>query len=317
MTETYTVGVTGAAGYIGSRVCRNLLNEGHEVVPMDDFSVGEVREIDGTTVEEGDVRDRGEICSRFKGVDALMHLAAVSGVQSCSDDEERAFDVNVGGTENVSWFCRESGTPLLFPCSMAIVGDPVEIPITADHPRKPLNFYGRTKAMSEADISSLAEGSFPAHVFMKSNLYGHHTIGNRSIGKNTVINIFIDRALNRKPLTVHAPGTQARDFIHVKDVARVYLDSLEVLMETEGTGAKTYSIASGDCRSILDIAELVQRVVSDERGYEPEIELVENPRGSEAVSNEFTVDTSKAERELGFTTEHDIERTVQALVAEE
>ncbi|WP_237560566.1 NAD-dependent epimerase/dehydratase family protein [Halostella litorea] len=313
MTETHTVGVTGAAGYIGSRVAKVLLAEGHDVVPVDDFSVGDVREIDGRRVEEVDVRDRDAVREAFDGVDAVMHLGAVSGVPDCQENPEHAFDVNVGGTENVAWFCRERGTPLVFPCSMAVLGDPVEFPITADHPRNPLNFYGRSKALSEDDVHQLADGEFPAHVYVKSNLYGHHELDGREIGKNTVINIFVDKALDGEPLTVHEPGTQARDFIHVKDVARAYALSLDELVGSD-PGATTFTLASGDDRSILDIAEAVQSIVADERGYEVPIEMVENPRESETEVGDFTVDTSEARAEIGFEAEYDVDRAVREMV---
>lgn len=317
MTETYRIGLTGAAGYIGSRVTQNLLNEGHDVVPVDDFSTGDVRQIAGKDVQELDIRDRDAIRDSFDDVDIVMHLAAVSGVPDCEEEPERAFDVNVGGTDNVAWLCREWNTPLIFPCSMAIIGDPVDFPITADHPRDPLNHYGLTKKMSEDDIYDLADGEFPAHVYMKSNLYGHHEIDGQSIGKNTVINIFVDRALNQKPLEVHKPGTQARDFVHVKDVARAYQRSLDVLLDDADDGATTLPIASGEQYSVKDLAELVQRVAREERGYEIDVDLVENPRGSEAVAEDFTVDTTEAREEINFEAEHTVEETVRQLIREE
>ena len=313
MTETNTVGVTGAAGYIGSRVAKILQDGGHEVVPVDDFSEGTVEEIDGRAVEDVDVRDRDALRSALSGVDAVMHLAAVSGVPDCEDDPEHAFDVNVGGTENAAWLCREWGVPLVFPCSMATVGDPVEFPISADHPRRPLNFYGRSKALSEDDVHQLAEGEFPAHVYIKSNLYGHHELGGETVGKNTVINVFVDKALNEEPLTVHEPGTQARDFIHVKDVARAYALSLDELVGSED-GATTFTLASGDDRSVLDIAEVVQEIVAEERGREVPIEMVENPRESETEVSDFTVDTAEAADAIGFEPEYDIERAVREMV---
>lgn len=315
MTETYTVGITGAAGYIGSRVTKNLLDSGHDVVPIDDFSVGDVHEIRGVEIQEQDVRDEDALRETFGDVDALLHLAAVSGVPDCEDNPDWAFDVNVRGTENVAWFCRETGIPMVHPTSMAIIGDPVEFPITADHPRDPLNLYGTTKKMNEDDIHTLARREFPAHVYMKSNLYGHHELDGREIGKNTVINIFVDRALDQKPLTVHKPGTQSRDFVHVKDVARAYERSLDELVGSD-PGATTIPIASGEEHSVLDVANLVQRVVEEERGYTVDVELVENPRGSETAAEDFTVDTSKARDVLGFEAEHTVEETVREIVRE-
>lgn len=314
MSDTASVLVTGAAGYIGSRVTKLLLDASHDVRAIDDFSEGTIRRIGDETVEEHDVRadDVGEMVAE---ADAVMHLAAVSGVQDCDEHQRRAYDVNVRGTDDVAWHCREHETPLVFPCSMATLGDPVETPITADHPRDPVNFYGVTKAMSEEDVGWLADGAFPAHVFLKSNLYGHHTVGDRTIGKSTVINIFVEKALSGEPLTVHEPGTQARDFVHVKDVARAYLLSLDSLLDTGSTGSKTFPIAGGDCRSILEIGEVVQRIVREERGIDVPIEMVENPRENEAVGADFTVDTSAAEETIGFEAEYTVERAVREMVS--
>jgi UDP-glucose 4-epimerase len=313
MAETFDVCVTGAGGYIGSRVTKLLLNAGHDVIPIDSFRTAQVEEIDGVDVEEADVHDRERMREAIGGSDIVMHLGAVSGVQDCEENPEEAFDINVVGTENVAWVCRENETPLVFPCSMAVIGDPVEFPITSDHPRSPLNHYGRTKTMSEEDIGWLAEGAFPAHVYMKSNLYGHHQIGEETVGKRTVINIFVEKALNEDPLTVHEPGTQARDFVHVKDVARAYLCSLENIFDKDN-GARTFPIASGDCMSVLELAETVRDIVEEERGYTVEIEMVENPRESETVSDDFVVDTDEARDAIGFEAEYTVADAVREMV---
>jgi len=317
MTETHTIGITGAGGYIGSRVTKNLLDAGHDVVPVDNFYAAQVEEIDGREILDGDVRDASMLDERFDDVDALFHLAALTGVQECDENENEAFEVNVRGTENVARFCRNNDVPLVFPCSMAIVGEPVDLPITSEHPRDPVNAYGLTKEMSEDDIHSLARRSFPAHVLMKSNLYGHHAIDGRSIGKRTVINVFVEKALDDEPLTVHEPGTQARDFVHVKDVARVYERSLDALMDDPDDGATTLPVASGEDMSVLDLANLIQRVTREERGYEPAVEMIENPRGEEAAGSDFSVDTSEAREAIGFEADHSVEETVRNLIAED
>jgi UDP-glucose 4-epimerase len=314
MSESYQVGVTGAAGYIGSRVAADLLDNGHDVIAVDNFYEPKVESIDGKPISAVDVRDRDEVRAAFSDVDVVMHLAAITGIEACEEDPEGAFDVNVAGTENVAWLCREWGTPLVFPASMAIVGDPVEFPISADHPRRPLNQYGLTKSMSEGDIEWLADGEFPALVFMKSNLYGHHDVDGVSVGKRTVINVFVERALSGEALTVHEPGTQSRDFVHVKDVSRAYELALNYLMDADD-GCATVPIASGESRSVLEIADLVQGVVEEERGEEVPVELVENPRDvDETDAEDFDVDAALAGELLGFEAEYTLERGVCEMV---
>jgi UDP-glucose 4-epimerase len=315
MTDTYTVGVTGAAGFIGSLVTRNLLVAGHEVVPVDDFSVGRVEAVEGVEVREVDVRDDDALREAFAPVDAVVHLAAISSIPTCADEPRRAFDVNVGGTQTVAWFCRERGLPLVFPCSMAVFGtpSPEQLPITAGTPRDPANHYGLTKKMAEDDVHDLARGAFPAHVYVKSNIYGGHRVGGDRYAKRTVINVFVEQALDGGPLTVHRPGTQSRDFLHVRDAARAYAQSLPVLMEAD-PGARSLPIASGERYSVRELAEVVCRVVREERDREVAVELVENPRDEDARVADFAVDTTAARETIGFEAQRSVEGTIRELV---
>lgn len=313
MTETITVGLTGAAGYIGSCVGSRLLDSGHEIVPIDNFQSPKVETIGDQPIHDVDVRDREAVRTAFDDVDAVMHLAAISGVPDCQRRPEEAFDINVVGTENVAWCCRERGLPLLFAGSMAILGDPVEFPISAAHPRRPLNLYGRTKQMGEDDVHALAEGEFPALVLMKSNIYGHHRINGQTVGKETVINIFVDQAKRGTPLTVYKPGSQARDFIHIADVARGYELALRTVLDSE-PGARTVTLGSGECRSVHELAETVQRIAEEELSQAPEIAVVENPREHETVTEDFTVETETARDVIGFDTERTIEEAVREML---
>jgi UDP-glucose 4-epimerase len=200
---------------------------------------------------------------------------------------------------------------------MAIIGDPETFPITADLPRDPLNWYGRTKLLGERAIDTFADGAFPAHQFMKSNLYGDHIIDDTVVTKPTVINFFVNRALSGEPLTVYEPGTQSRNFVHVKDVAQVYLDSAEQLFEELNagkTGTTTYEVASDEDPSVMAVAETVARLANAELGVDPEISVVENPRADETMVETFTVDTSQTLDELGWKPTHSVEESIRALL---
>ncbi|MBS3761617.1 MAG: NAD(P)-dependent oxidoreductase, partial [Halodesulfurarchaeum sp.] len=180
----------------------------------------------------------------------------------------------------------------------------------------PMNWYGRTKVLGERAIETFADGAFPAHLYLKSNLYGEHEIGDRTVTKGTVINFFVDRVFAEEPITVYEPGTQARNYIHVKDVANAYVRSAERLLEQLDrgeTGTWTYEIASSEDPSVKEVGELVQSIAA-EQGIETDVELVENPRGNETLVSEFAVDTSKAKAELGWEPTHTVEETVRELL---
>lgn len=314
-TAQPTIAVTGAAGYIGSRVIKRLQEEypDWDIIALDNFYLGTIREIGDVTVNHVDIRNRERLETALAGSDIVMHLAAISGVDDCDTNQDLAYEVNVQGTENVAWFCRKSGAGLVFPFSMAVLGDPETFPITTELPRDPMNWYGRTKLLGERAIETLAEGAFPAHLLLKSNLYGEHQIDGQRVSKGTVINFFVNRAFSEEPLTVYEPGTQSRNYIHVKDVANAYLRSAERLLEqlADGdTGTRAYEIAGDEDPSVMTVAELVQSIAA-EAGVETAVTLVENPRSGETLVDEFTVDTTRAREELGWQPTRTVEATVR------
>lgn len=318
--NTPTIAITGAAGYIGSRVVRQLQQEhpDWELIALDNFYLGKTREVGELTIQHVDIRNRDRLEAALDGVDVVLHLAAISGVDDCADNPDLAYEVNVQGTNNVAWACRKIGAGLAFPFSMAVLGDPQSFPITVEHRRDPLNWYGRTKRLGEQTIETLAEGAFPAHLFLKSNLYGDHYIDGQRITKTTVINFFIQRALDGEPLTVYKPGTQSRNYIHVKDVADAYVRSAERLLDrldADDTGAEAYEIAGGEDPSVQAVAERVQAIAADLAGLDVEVQLVENPRREdETLTDTFTVDTTRARSTLDWEPTRTVESTIRELI---
>jgi len=316
--ENPTIAITGAAGYIGSRVIVEM-QDTHpewELIALDNQYRGQVDSVGNVEIDHVDIRNRDRLEMALEGADVVCHLAAVSGVDDCDENADLGYEVNVTGTNNVAWFCRKTEAALAFPFSMAVLGDPESFPITADQPRDPLNWYGRTKVLGEKSIKTFADGAFPAHLFLKSNLYGEHVVDGTVVGKPTVINFFANRALTGDQLTVYEPGTQARNFIHVKDTAAAYIRSIERLLsqlDRDETGTETYEIASKEDLSVMTVAEMVRDAADELLGMDIDIELVENPRAGETMVEEFGVDISEARQTLGWEPAESVEESVHRL----
>jgi UDP-glucose 4-epimerase len=202
---------------------------------------------------------------------------------------------------------------------MAVLGDPQSFPITADQPRDLLSWYGRTKTIGEESIKTFADGALPAHLLLKSNLYGEHVVDDTIISKPTVINFFIDRALSGEILTVYEPGTQARNFVHVKDVAKAYVRSVEQLLKQvsrEEPGVVTYGIAGKEDMSVIEVAQIVQETAQTQ-GLDVEIEYTNNPRSDETLVEQFPVDTSRAKNQLSWERSQIVSGSVRNLFTQQ
>ena len=300
------VAVTGAGGYVGAGLSAKLIEKGYDLVMLDNFYNSQVKSVKGQEIIWADICNRHEIEDLIKDCEIVVHLAAISGVVDCEKYPDKAYDVNIIGTANVAWVCRKYGIDLIFPSSMAVIGDPQHLPIKADHPRNPLNTYGFTKMVGEEIIRTFSEDSFNALIFVKSNLYGEYMLDKSKISKRTVINIFVDKARMGENLAVHKPGTQARDFIHVLDVIDAYVLAVENMPE----GFNIITLASGECLSVLDIARLVKQ-----NSPKPiDIDLIENPRKSETHVDNFKVDTKDAEKLIDFRAKRSVESEIKELL---
>lgn len=304
------LGITGAAGFLGLRILQ--LAEGkHEIVAIDNGLLARGWEAGGTTIQKMDIRDRNAMEKAFSGVDAIIHLAAISGLDACGNNPEGTFDVNIGAVAGISWICKKHKTPLVFASSMAVFGDPKEYPITENLPRNPKTLYGYSKYVGEGIIKTMSRGSFPATVFLKSNVYGRYFVGDSEIMKGTVVNRFIRNAREGKPLVVYRPGTQARNFIHVDDAARAYLIAAE-MTGGRGDGTEVYNLANKNGISIANVAKMVLDMAKEEGATETEINFVENPRKNEALSDRFDVDISKVSSEFGFEPQISLREGIRA-----
>ncbi|UPM41656.1 NAD-dependent epimerase/dehydratase family protein [Halocatena salina] len=320
-TTTPHIAVTGAAGYTGSCVVKRLqeVHPDWQITALDNFHSGMIRQIDAVDVQHVDIRHRSELADALDGADVVLHLAALSGVEDCDENPDLAYEVNVQGTNNVAWWCHTTGGALVFPFSMAVVGDPTTFPITTDAPRTPLNWYGRSKILGERAIETFADGSFPAHLLMISNVYGAHEIDDTTVSKPVVLNFFVNRALAGEPLTVYEPGTQVRNYVHVLDIAQLYVLCAERLLtqlNDSETGVKRYAIGSEETPSVMEIAQSVKQIAREERNLDPDIELVENPRSGETLTDTFTVDTTNVREQLGWQAERTVEDAIRTALRE-
>lgn len=254
-----TVAVTGAAGFIGRWVCRELLDRGYAVRGLDDLSGGSMDNVaafaDDERFEllEGDVRDGDDVDELFADdVAAVVHLAAEIDVHESLEDPSSHFETNVVGTQNVLEACRRTDTDLTLvgTCMVYDVADS-EAGIDESHPVKPASPYAGSKLAAEDLGTSYYHGyGLPVRILRPFNTYGPYQ---RPGLEGGVVSIFTDRDLRGEPLTVFGDGTQTRDLLYATDCARFIADATF----SEAAVGEVLNAGTGEDVSINELAELV------------------------------------------------------------
>jgi nucleoside-diphosphate-sugar epimerase len=251
--------VTGAAGFIGRWVVGALLDDGHEVLPIDSLVVGDERSLEEFVgrpgmrpFERGDIRDP-DACRRWAGaVDAVAHLAASISVQESIDDPATTFENDVVGTFNILEAARASGARVLF-MSTCMVYDRADVgAIDEKHATKPASPYAASKLAGEALTLSYHHAyGLPTTVVRPFNTYGPFQ---RSVGEGGVVAIFTRRSILGEDLRIFGDGTQTRDLLYVADCARFVVAALT----SDRVVGRILNAGTGDDVSVNELASLIE-----------------------------------------------------------
>ncbi len=274
MTHIPAVLATGGAGYIGSHTMVELLAAGFDVICVDNFSnsspeaVKRVEKIAGkrVTLVNGDVRDREVMARVFhRPIDAVVHFAALKAVGESVAMPVQYYDSNVGGTlALLEAMDARQVTRIVFSSSATVYGVPDKLPLTEDAPVRPINPYGRTKAMVEQILQDWcgADGSRSAISLRYFNPIGAHPSG--TIGEdpqdtpNNLFPFMAQVAVGRQErLNIWggdwptADGTGVRDYLHVVDLALGHVAGIEYAQGH--SGFKAINLGTGQGTSVLQM----------------------------------------------------------------
>jgi nucleoside-diphosphate-sugar epimerase len=246
--------VTGGAGFIGSHIVEELLQRGDDVRVLDNFSTGKKENLDGlpgmAEVLEGDLRDPEVVKAAVRAMDVVFHLAAFISVPQSIEDPETCFAVNVGGTVNLLEAARQAGIrKVVISSSTAVYGNTNVFPTDEETSPQPLSPYAVSKQVNEL-YARLYSKTFnlPVTPLRYFNVYGPRQRPDSDYA--AAIPIFIRQLVTGQPITIYGDGTQSRDFIFVKDVARANLLATEA-----DTCGEPINICTGCESSLLDLLE--------------------------------------------------------------
>jgi UDP-glucose 4-epimerase len=225
--------VTGGAGFIGSHIVDLLLMRGNSSIVIDNLVTG-TRENLNPDAEfiAGDVRTENDLASIFeRGIDAVLHIAGQASIRLSFQDPTADLNVNTLGTINILQQCIKYRVPrLIFASSMTIYGNNPIVPTPEGTPPAPISYYAITKYAAERYVHATAlrqDLGFDFHVtsMRMFNVYGvRQSLTNAYQG---VFAIFIGNMLRGEPINIHSDGEQSRDFVHISDVARAWVDAID------------------------------------------------------------------------------------------
>ncbi len=245
--------VTGGAGFIGSNLAALLLEQGHDVVVVDDLSSGYAENVPAQArLIRADVRDLEAVLQAASGCQVIFHLAASVGNTRSIERPQTDSAINVLGMLNVLEAARTHGIQrVVFSSSAGIFGELKTLPIREDHPQDPDSPYGVSKLAAEKMCLVYNKLYGMSNVCLRYfNVYGPHQ---RYDAYGNVIPIFANRILKGQPLTIYGDGEQTRDFVNVHDVAQA---NARAGLASGVRGV--FNIGSGTRITINALAQLMQ-----------------------------------------------------------
>ncbi|ATZ08050.1 UDP-glucose 4-epimerase GalE [Corynebacterium striatum] len=304
--------VTGGAGYVGSVCAAVLVEEGHDVTIIDNFSTGNREAVPaGARLVEGDVADVVEEVLAEGGFEGVVHFAARSLVGESVEIPADYWEHNVVTSLKLLNAMRAHGVKnLVFSSTAATYGEPKQVPITEDMPTQPTNPYGASKLSIDYIITSFAKayglGATSLRYFNVAGAYG--SIGENRAIETHLIPLVLQVALGHRDKIFMfgddyptADGTAVRDYIHIRDLADAHVLALKT--NTEGTH-RIYNLGSGDGYSVKEVIEMCRKVT----GHEIPAEIAPRRAGDPAT---LVASSEKIKAELGWNpTRTDLETIV-------
>ncbi len=285
--------VTGGAGFIGSNIVRSLLNDGHEVRVLDDFSTGRHTNIEDLKedieVFEGSICDDDLLKTVFEGIEYCLHQAAIPSVPLSVEKPRETNRVNVEGTIKVFLAARDAGIRrVVFASSSSVYGNVEKMPVREDIPVNPISPYAVNKATDEMYakvFSDLYDMDIVALRYF--NVFGPFQDPKSAYA--AVVPIFVRKMLAGQRPQIFGDGLQSRDFSYVDNV--VSANVMAVTYEKDIAGA--YNIACGYTTNLIKLVDYLNQAL----GTEIEADFLPERKGD--IKHSFA-DISKAKQTFGY-----------------
>jgi nucleoside-diphosphate-sugar epimerase len=298
--------VTGGAGYCGARLVPQLLARGYKVTVYDIMFFGNQflpRDNPNLRIVEGDIRDTPKFAATVAGHDAVVNLACISNDASFELDEDLSTSINLNAFEPLVMAAKKAGVKrFVYASSSSVYGVSDKPDVTEDHPLVPLTLYNKYKGMCEPLLKKHTDAGFTGVIFRPATVCGHSPRQRLDLS----VNILTNHAVNAGRITVFG-GAQKRPNLHVQDMCDLYL---MLLKQPDAKIAGEIFNAGFQNMSIMDIAKLVRKVVTEEFADKGDIPIVTTPSDD---NRSYHVNSDKIRRVLGFEAKRTVEDAIRDL----
>jgi nucleoside-diphosphate-sugar epimerase len=293
--------ITGGAGYLGSVITGKMLNAGHEVVVLDKLIFNQTSLLVYTPNPNfrfihGDVRNASLFERLCNEADAIIPLAAIVGFPACDAEPELAEEINYNQISNIVRFTGDKGKKILYPNTNSGYGIGVgQTECTEESPLNPISIYGKTKCHAE----DLLKSSTDAIIFRLATVFG---VSPR-MRTDLLVNDFTYKAITDKYIVVFEKNFK-RNFIHIQDVANVFLFMLENYEKYKG---EIYNV--GLTTANLSKQELLEKIQNHVKNFA----VSYNDYYEDPDKRDYIVSNAKIES-TGWSPEWDIDRGIKELI---
>jgi UDP-N-acetylglucosamine 4-epimerase len=318
-TSTVKILVTGGAGFIGSNLCEYLLEKRHEVICFDNFSTGNINNILPFFIQYprtfrlivGDIRSLSDCKLAVKGVDYVLHEAALGSVPRSIHDPITTNEVNISGFLNMLIAARDEKIKrFIYAASSSTYGDSVALPKEEDVIGKPLSPYAVTKYVNElyADVFSKTHG-MECIGLRYFNVFGQRQDPYGAYA--AVIPLFVKKLMNHESPIINGNGEYSRDFTYIQNVVQMNM----LAMNTTNKEAlnTVYNTAFGEQTTLNQLAQYLTEYLSE---YDPTIVHIEIQHGPNRIGDiaHSLASIEKAKKLLNYQPQYTVRQGLKEAV---
>jgi len=314
---TFKIVITGGAGFIGSNLAEHFLNQGHEVVVLDNFATGHLHNIAHLITNqkfqliEGDIRDFETCKKAFEKADYVLHQAALGSVPRSINDPITSNEVNVSGFMNVLVAARDCKVKrIVYAASSSTYGDSESLPKVEEIIGRPLSPYAVTKYVNELYADVFAKTYQMEIIGLRYfNVFGRKQDPNGAYA--AVIPLFVKQLMQYESPTINGDGNYSRDFTYIDNV--IQMNELALFTDNPKAVNTVYNTAVGDRTTLNDLVHYLKQFLSKYDTKISEVPVIHGPNRVGDIPHSLA-SIAKAKELLNYEPTHTLQKGLEEAV---